>query len=183
MVHVRDMCTRGLCPLAHIVRVLASVFLDGARRAAVGVAFTQNGVYRTAQTLAVTGADFFFFFCFWLAREIRNVIAFLLQLCDAGFELRDRGTDVRQLDDIGVRALRQLTKFSQVVGDLLFFCQVLREFRQHARGDRDVRDIDVDTGCEGETFYDRKEGLGGEEGCFVSERVDNFWIFCRHSAS
>ena len=92
---------RVLRPGAHGVRVLAREGLDGGGRAAVGVALAQHGVDRAALDRVVD-----------LARVLvlRHVVAGVLELLDRRLQLRDRGRDVRQLDDVRVGRPRQLAR-------------------------------------------------------------------------
>ena len=106
----------GVCsPGAHFVRVLARVVLDRQRCAAVGVAFAQYRVYGTAHHFAVTRLDFFFSVSGDGFRVVRDVEALRLQFFDRGLQLRDRGADIGQLDDVGFRGNGQGAQFGEVV--------------------------------------------------------------------
>ena len=85
--------------------VLASVGFYRSRRAAVGVALTQYGVYRAAFHAVVARLDVFLFVIGRLFRIFRQRVALRLQLGDSRLNLWQRRRDVRQLDDIGVGVL------------------------------------------------------------------------------
>jgi hypothetical protein len=82
--HVRHVGARGRRPFAHRVRVLAGVFLDGLRRAAVGVTFAQDRVHGRADALAVACLDVFFFVGLRIGRVVGQVVALALQFLDGG---------------------------------------------------------------------------------------------------
>ena len=82
--------------------VLAGVGLDRGRRTAVGVALAQHRVHRAAQQLGVAILEFLLGVGLGIFRVVRDGIALVLQFGDAGAQLRYRGADVRQLDDVGV---------------------------------------------------------------------------------
>ena len=50
---------------------------------------------------------------------VRHGVALGLELLDGSLELRDGGTDVRKLDDVGMRGLGELAELCQVIGLLL----------------------------------------------------------------
>ena len=131
--HVRDMGARSGRPLAHLVRMLARIGLDGLGRAAIGVALADHRVHRTASTAFVARANAFFFIVLGCIREIGNLVALALQLLDRRLELRHGGADVRQLDDVGIGLQRLLAELGQGVGHLLRIAQQLGELRQDAR--------------------------------------------------
>ena len=116
------------------MRVLACVFLDGAGGAAVGVAFAQHRVDGRAQTLAVAHLDGFFFVGLGVFREVRNGVALALEFLDGGDQLSHRGTDIGQLDDVGLGAQRQFAQLIEVVGHLLLGLEEVRKFSQNAGG-------------------------------------------------
>ncbi|MCY1453376.1 hypothetical protein D9M71_703600 [compost metagenome] len=128
------------------MRVLAGVGLDGGGSSAVGVAFTQDRVHGAAQDLGVAGADFLFFVGLRVFREVRHVIAQGLQLGDGALELGHGGTDVRELDDVGVGRGGQRCQVGQVVFDALVSGKLVSEGGQDASCKRDVASFDVDTG-------------------------------------
>ena len=183
VLHRRHVGARGLRPLAHAVRVLARVLLDRLGCAAVRVAFAQHRVHRAAQTLAVALPDFFFLVGLRMSWEFRKVVALGLQLLDGGQELRHRRADVRQLDDVRVRQLRQLAQFGQVVRHALLFGQVVGELGQDARRHRDVTGLDVDSGRVGKGAYHRQKGVGRKQRRLVGQRVDDGRLLGVHGCS
>ncbi len=172
--HVVGVGLRRHAPLAHRVRVLACVGLDCRRGATVGVAFAQNGVHRAAQHLAIAGAHFFFRIGLRVFGVVGNVVAQSLQLGDGSLELRYRGADVGQLDDVGFGRGGQFGELGKIVLDALVGTQLIGKACEDAPGKRDVAcfDVDVSGGCEG--FHDGKQRVGSECWCFVGEGVDNF---------
>ncbi len=160
-------------PGAHLVRVLACVVLHRQRCAAVRVAFAQHGVHGAALDAVVARAGFFFFGGSRLVGVVRDVEAFALQFLDRGLELRYRGADVRQLDDVGFRGGSQLAQFRQVIAYLLLCAQLLRESREDTASQGDVASFDGDVSRGGERFDDRQQRVSGEGGGFVGEGIDD----------
>ncbi|MNO52065.1 hypothetical protein D3C76_424740 [compost metagenome] len=160
-------------PGAHLVWVLAGVVLDRQRRAAVGVAFAQHRVHGGTLDAVVAGTGFFFFRGGRLVGVVRDVEALALQFLDRGLELRYRGADVRQLDDVGFRGGSQLAQFRQVIAYLLLCAQLLREGGKDTAGQGDVASFDGDVSRSGEGFDDRQQRVGGEGGGFVGEGIDD----------
>ena len=159
-------------PGAHLVRVLARVVLDRQRGAAVGVAFTQDRVHGAALDLVVTGLGVFLGVGGGVFRVVRQGVALGLQFLDRGLQLRYRGADVRQLDDVGLRGDRQLAQFGEVIRHG-FAAQLLGEAGEDAPGQGNVAGFHGDISRSGEGFYDRQQGIGGEGGGFVGEGVDD----------
>ena len=116
VLHGRHVGARGLRPLAHAVRVLARVLLDGLGRAAVRVAFAQHRIHRAAQNLAVALLDRLLLVGLRVRRIVRNRVALLLQFLDGGRELGHRSADVGQLDDVGLGQLSQPPSSARLSG-------------------------------------------------------------------
>ena len=91
-------------PRAHRVRVRARVVLHRGGRAAVGVALAQHRVDRRALDGVVRRPDRPLLVGRGRLGVVGQVVALLLQLLDRRLELRDRGADVGQLDDVGLAA-------------------------------------------------------------------------------
>ena len=108
--HRRDVRARVRRPRAHRVRMLARVLLHRRRRAAVGVALAQHRVHGAALDAVVARADLALLVVGRLVRVVGDRVALLLQLGDRRLELRHRRADVRQLDDVRLRRLRQLAR-------------------------------------------------------------------------
>src|SRR5690606_19784461 len=143
------------------------------RCAAVGIALAQHRVDRRALDPVVAGLDVLFLLVLRRVRVVRQRVALRLQFLDRRLQLRHRGGDVRQLDDVGFRALGQLAQLGQVVADLLVLAQVVRELRQDAAGQRDVPGFDLDAGGGGEGLDDGQQRLGGQERRFVGQGIDD----------
>ena len=178
--HGRHVGARRLGKLAHAVRVLARVLLDGLGCATVRIAFAQHRVHRAAQNLAVALLERLVLVGLRMRRIVRNRVALLLQFLDRGGELRHRSADVRQLDDVGLRQLRQPAKLGQVVRHALLFGQVVGELGQDARRHRDVTGFDVDPRRLGEGPNDRQKGVRREQRRLVGQRVDDGWLLGAH---
>ncbi len=106
-------------PGAHPVRVRLGVVLDRGGGAAVGVALAQHRVDGAALDLVVAGADVPLLVGLRVVGVVRQRVALLAQLGDGRLELRDRGRDVRQLDDVRAGGLRQLAELGEGVVDPL----------------------------------------------------------------
>ena len=183
MPHGRDMRARRLRPLAHAVRVLARVLLDRVGRAAVRITLPQNGVHRAAETFGVAVADFLVLVGLRTLRIVRNLESLALQFLDRGDQLRHRGADVGQLDDVGVGQLRQLAQFAQVVGHALLVGQVFGELGQDPCCHRDVTGLDLDARRFGEGTHDRQERVRRQQRRLVGQRVDDGRLFGAHGLS
>ncbi len=160
-------------PGAHAVRVLPGVLLDRLRGAAVGVALAQHRVDRAALDLVVAGLDRLLLVGLRLLRVVGQVEALGLQLGDGRLQLRDRGADVRQLDDVRLGRLGELAELREGVVDLLLVRQVVGEDRQDATGQRDVAGLDRHAGVLGERLDDRQQRVGRQRGGFVGLGVDD----------
>ena len=171
--HRRDVRARVAAPLPHRVRVRAGVVLDRGWCPSIGVALAQHRVDRAALDLVVARADVLLLVGRRVLRVVGEGVALRLELGDRGLELRDRGADVRQLDDVGLGRLRQCAQLGQGVAGLLLGRQVVTEQRDDAAGQGDVAGLDVDAGGRRVRLDDRKEGVGGQERCFVGVRVDD----------
>ena len=147
----------GVCgPGAHFVRVLACVVFDRQRCAAVGVAFAQYRVYGAAHDFAVTRLDVFLGVSRRGVRVVRDVEALCLQFLDGSLQLRNRGADVRQLDDVGFRGNSQGAQFGEVVCYGLV-TQLLGEAGEDAACQRDVARLNVNISAGGESLDDRQQ--------------------------
>jgi len=178
-VHVRHVGARCLAPFTHRVRILASVFLDRLRCAAVGVAFAQDRVHRGTDALAVAGLQCLFFFGLGVFRVVRQLVAGRLQFAHAGDQLGNRCRNIGQLDDVGVRVLGQGAQFGQVVRHFLFVRQAFREGCQHAGRHRNIAGHDVDAGRCSEFLHDRQQGISRQQWRLVGKGVDDFRLL-RH---
>ena len=163
LAHRRDVGLRLRRPGTHGVGVLAGVGLDRRGGAAVGVAFAQDGVDRRALDLVVAGADV----ALLVGRRLVGVVGqrdpLLLELRDRGLELRHRGRDVGQLDDVGVRRRGQVAELGEGVALALGLGEEVGERRDDAPGEGDVPGLDVDPGGRGIRLDDREEGVGRQQ--------------------
>ena len=89
-------------------------------------------------------------------RVVRQCEALGLQFFDRGLQLRNRGADVRQLDDVGFRRNGQVAQFGEVVG-YGFVTQLLGEAGQDAPCKRDIAGFHGDISGGGEGLYDRQQ--------------------------
>ncbi len=173
LAHGGDVRLRLGGPGAHAVRVRLGVVLDRGGGAAVGVALAQDRVDGAALDLVVAGADVALLVGLRVVRVVREGVALALELGDRGLELRDRGRDVRKLDDVGFRGLRQLAELGEGVGDPLALLEVLREDGDDPTGQGDVTGLDIHTGRRRVCLDHRQEGIRREGRGLVSVRVDD----------
>ena len=117
-------------PVAHRVRVVARVGLDRSRRATVGVALAQHRVDGRALDVVVALADVAQLVGARIVGVVGDRVAGRLELGDGRLQLRQRGRDVRQLDDVRVGRDRQLAELGQRVGDPLLGLEPIRELGQ-----------------------------------------------------
>ena len=99
-----------------------------------------------ALDLVVAGAGLVLLVGLRVLRVVRQVVALRLQLGDRGLELRDRGGDVGQLDDVGLGLRGQLAELGEGVVDALLVGEAVGELREDAAGQGDVAGLDLDTG-------------------------------------
>ena len=173
LAHGGDAGFRVRGPLAHRVRVFPRVFLDGLRRATVGVAFAKDGVDGAAFDFVVAGLCVLLGLGFRFRGVVGELVALCLQFGDGGFQLGNGGADVGELDDVRLRLGGQLSQFGECVADLLLFRQILREIGDDATGEGDVPGLDRDARVLGERLDDRQKGIGRESGRFVGLGVDD----------
>ncbi|RMS09931.1 hypothetical protein ALP75_201126 [Pseudomonas syringae pv. actinidiae] len=171
--HVRNVGLGVGSPRAHFVWVLARVILDRQRGTAIGVAFAQHRVHGAALGLVVTCAGFFFRVSGRFFRVVGNLVALILKLLDGRLQLRDRGADVRQLDDVGFWRSGQFAQLGEMIRHLLIGAKRLREAGKNTARQRDVARFHVDIGGGCESFDDRQQRVGGEGRSFVGEGVDD----------
>ena len=161
--HVGNVSAGGHAPFAHRMRVLAGVALDGQRCTAVGVAFAQHRIDRTAQTLRVARLDCLLFVRLRVFRKIRNIEAALLQFLDRCRQLRQGSADVRQLDNIGIGQQGQASKFAEGIRHFLLVSQHIREFSKNTGRNRDIGLLDLDTGRRSEGSNDGQKSTGSQQ--------------------
>ena len=104
-------------PRTHPVGVRLRVLLHRRRRAAVGVALAQHRVDRGSLDLVVGRAGRLVLVGVRVLGIVRHVVALHLQLLDRRLELRDRGGDVGQLDDVRLGRRRQRAQLGEGVVD------------------------------------------------------------------
>ncbi|MNX89059.1 hypothetical protein D3C86_1210580 [compost metagenome] len=155
------------------MRVLAGVVLDRQGGAAVGVAFAQDRVHGAALDLVVAGLDVALGVVGRGVRVVRQLVALFLQFLDGGLQLRHRGADVGQLDDVGVRLHGQGAELSQRVGQLLAVFEVVGEQGDDAACQRNVAGLDRDACGFGECLDDGQQRTGCKRRSFVGEGIDN----------
>ena len=173
LAHRRDVGLRVAAPGTHRVRVRPGVVLHRGGRATVGVALAEHRVDRGALDLVVAGAGLALLVGLRVLGIGRQVVALRLQLGDRRLELRDRGRDVGQLDDVGLGLRRQLAELGEGVVDALLGREAVGELRQHARGQGDVTGLDLDTGRLRVGRDDREERVRRQQGRLVGVGVDD----------
>ena len=103
------------------MRVLLGVRLDGFGGTAVAVALPQNGVHGRPFHPVVARFDVLLFRSAGVVGVVRQGVSQGLKLGDGGFQLRDGGADVGELDDVRVGRLGQLAELGEGVVGLLVF--------------------------------------------------------------
>ena len=171
--HGRDMRLGVRRPGTHGVGVLAGKLLDRLGRTTVRIALAEHRVDGAAEDLAVAGADGAVVVGGDVVGVVRDGKAVRLNLGDGGLELRHRGADVGQLDDVGFGAEREVTELGEGVARLLLRRQPLREVGDDATGERDVAKLNVNTHLLREGLHHGQEGVGGERGGFVGVGVND----------
>ena len=116
-------------PCAHAVRIFFRKVFHRFRRAAVGVAFAQNGIDRAAFDAVVTFAHGFFFIGLRVGGIVGDGKAFCLQFFNCGGQLRYGRADVRQFDHVGVGLFHQFAQLGKRIGYALRFGQIFGERR------------------------------------------------------
>ena len=110
----RSCARRGDFESARQAPSLCGCFFENAftesGRPAVGVALAEHRVDGAAQHLRVARLDGLLGVVFRRLGVVRHVVALALELPDGLLELRNRGRDVGQLDDVGLGLLRQLAE-------------------------------------------------------------------------
>ncbi len=171
--HGGDVGLRVGRPGPHRVGMVTGVVLDRLGRPAIGVALAQHRVHGAALHLVVGGLDGLLLVVRRLVRVVRDGVAGRLQLGDRGLQLRNRGADVGQLDDVGFRRLRQLPELGQIVGHPLLGRQTVRDRSQDATGQRDVTGLHRNPRRSGVGPDYRQERAGGQRRCLVGVGVEN----------
>jgi len=82
------------------------------------------------------------------------------QLGDRGLDLRDRGADVRELDDVRLGRPGETAKLGERVVDPLIGGERVGEVGDDPPREGDVACLDVDPGAAGEGPDDRQERVG-----------------------
>ena len=164
---------RVRAPGAHPVRVGAGVGLDCSGCAAVGVAFAQHRVHRTALDLLVPRASVLLLLGGRLLRIVRKLIPLRLELGDGGLELRHRGGDVRQLDDVGLRGGGQLAEFGQRIPRALVLREAVGERGEDTPGQGDVPGGHLHPRAGRIGLDHRQQGVGRQHRRLVGVGVDD----------
>src|ERR1019366_4349678 len=110
----------------------------------------------------------------------RNLVTLGLQLFDRAHQLTHRGTDVGQLDDVGIRLQRELAQFSQVVGHFLRVGQIVWEFTQDTRRHRNVAGDHVDISLGRKAANQWQKRRRGQHGRFVGQGVNDLCFVFTH---
>ncbi len=174
--HMGDMGLVVGLPGAQLVGVLLGEVLDRERGPAVGVALAQDRVDGAAQGLGITGLDLLLGLVGGALGIVGQRVALRLQLGDGFLQLRQRGADVRQLDDVGFGRQGQRAQLGQAVGNPLGLGQIIGEVGDDAARERDVAELDIDAGPFGEALDDRQQGEGGQVRGLVGLRPDDLVI-------
>ena len=153
--------------------MLAGVFLNGFRGAAVGVSLAQHRIDGAPLDPVIAGSDLLLPLGPGIVGILRKGIPLGLEFRNGRLELRDGGTDVRKLDDVRLRAEGQGTEFGKRVADPLLGLQEVGEIGDDAPGERDVTQLDGDPRMLRERLNDRQEGIGCQGGGLVGLGVED----------
>jgi hypothetical protein len=171
--HRRDMRARARRPGTHRVWMLARVGLDRGGRSTIGVALAQHRVDRAPLDPVVAHAVRPLFVAGRLIGVVGDRVALALKFGDRRLQLRQRGADVRQLDDVGLRRLRQLAELAERVRNALLRREPLRELRENPGGERDIARLDLNVRRGGERLEHREQRLRRERRSLVGDRVED----------
>mmetsp|Transcript_58613 Transcript_58613/g.166741 ORF Transcript_58613/g.166741 Transcript_58613/m.166741 type:complete len:562 (-) Transcript_58613:989-2674(-) len=169
--HVRHVRLAVWAPLAHFVRVLLGVVLDRNSGPAVRIPLAQHWVHRATQHLGVPRLDPLLLVILRIVGIVGQSVALRLKLCDAGLQLRDGGADVGQLHNVGRRRFGQVPERGQLVVLAHVLGQLILKGSNHAAGDRDIPELDVDASLLREGANDGQQSVSGQHRRLVSERV------------
>ncbi len=133
----------------------SGVLLDRGRDTSIRVPFTQHGIDRAAKHPGVLRLDLLRLGGLRILGVVGNGEALFLELLDCVFELRDRRTDVGQLDDVGVRRFGERTELGEIVRLPAFGGQALRKVGEDTTGKRDVARLHHDASGPRESLDDR----------------------------
>jgi len=112
-----------------------------------------------------------------VVRVIRHIITLALQFLDRSLQLRDRGRDIRQLDDIGFRLQRELAEFGEFIIHLLLGLQLIREIGQDTARQRNILERHFYAGHADKGLDDGQQGIGRQRWRFIHLGPDDF-EFC-----
>mmetsp|Transcript_30551 Transcript_30551/g.88137 ORF Transcript_30551/g.88137 Transcript_30551/m.88137 type:complete len:492 (-) Transcript_30551:7-1482(-) len=160
--HVRHMALGVSLPSANPVWMLLRKLLDRRCASAVRVPLAQNGIHGAAKHLRISGGDVDLLLGLGIRREIWNVVSPALKLRDRGSQLRHGRRDVRQLDDVGCRALGQLSEHTHVIFHALLRREVVRKAREDPSRQGYVLLLDFDAAHAAEGAKHRQQGVGGQ---------------------
>ena len=160
-------------PCAHLVRVFAGVVLHCLRRAAVGIALTQDRIHGAALDLVVAGLGVLLVVVCGHLGIVRQGETALLQLRDGGFELGDGCADIGKLDDVCLGLERESAEFGKGIFCFLICRQPVRKNGQNTPRQRNVPHLHRDARMLREALQDRQEGVSGQKRGFVGLRVDD----------
>ena len=139
------------------MRVLAGVVLHGLRRAAVGVALAQHGIHGAALHFVIAGLDVLLGVVRGRLGVVGNGKPARLQLGNGRFQLRDRGADVREFDDVRLGLERERAEFGEGVRGFLILRKAVGEDGEDAARERDVAEFHGNPGVLGKSLNDREE--------------------------
>ena len=160
-------------PLAHRMGMRLGIVLDRPRGAAVRIALAQDGVHGRSLQRVVPGADLGLGVVLRIDRIVGQVIALRLQLLDRAHQLRHRGRDVGQLDDVGGGRLDPCAQARQIVRLRLFRGQPFGKRRDDAPRQRDVARRDGDSGRIRKAADDRQQRCRRQLGRLVHLGIDD----------
>ena len=133
----------------------------------------QHRVHGAALDLVVSGADVPLVVVGRFVGIVGEGVALGTQLVDGGPELGEGGTDVGQLDDVGLGVVHQFAELGEGVGHPLVSGEVVGERCEDAGRERDVAGFHRDTCLGRERLDDRQERIRRQGGRLVGEGVED----------
>src|SRR6185437_3418068 len=121
----------------------------------IRIAFAQHRIDRATEDLRKARPQLLLRLLARLLGELRQRIPLRAQLGERRLQLRDRGTDVRQLDDVRLGSRGEATELGQVVRLTLLGPQLIGKICQDTACQGDVARLYVDRGKASEGLNDR----------------------------
>ena len=93
----------------------------------IEITFSENRVDCRSKNLGIDSLNGLFLSILRVGWIVRDIITLGLELSNTLQQLRDRGRDVGQLDDVSLRGLGELSKSCKFIRDSLVWLQSIRK--------------------------------------------------------